>query len=491
MLLNIIFALLAAALLLAVILLARTYAYTRRLAPAPPPEKPAVDARRAAEHLAAAIRCQTISYSHDQPPARAALTGLHDALVKMYPRLHAALERQIINEFSLLYTWQGSQPSLPPVVLAAHLDVVPVEEASLGEWQHPPFSGEIADGFVWGRGALDIKNQVIAPMEAIEALIASGYRPQRTVYLAFGHDEEVGGLDGARQITAWMAKQGIRPLVVLDEGGSALQGVLPGVEAPVALVGVAEKGYLTLKLTVEGTPGHSSMPPAQTAIGILGRGLARLEAAPLPARLEMLNRMFQALGDAAPFMMRLVFANQWLFGGWLRGKLSANPQTNATIRTTTAITMISGGVKDNLLPSQASAGVNFRLLPGNSVADVCRHVQEVIGDERVRIETPDGAAWEASPLSPSDTPVYRRLESVIRQAFDAAPVAPYLVLGATDARYYTALCENVYRFTPMLARPDDLARVHGNNERIAISELERMVQFYLQLVRAWGEETLE
>jgi carboxypeptidase PM20D1 len=400
--------------------------------------------------------------------------------------VHATLHRQLISDYTLLFTWKGTTPDLPPIVLMAHQDVVPVEEASLGEWQQPPFDGKIADGYLWGRGTLDIKCQLVTILEAVEDLLKTGYEPKRTIYLAFGHDEENGGNRGTRAVVEWMQQNDIRPAVVLDEGGMILEKLLPGVSVPVALVGTGEKGVVTLELSVEDTPGHSSTPKRETTIGILARALAFVEHRPMPARLTFFKPTLRAVGSVLPFWQQFALANTWLLGGLVIKKLSANPQVDAALRTTTAITIVNGGVRENVIPSRASARVNFRLMPGDGIAKVCEHVRKVIDDERVRFEPVGGFVREASPVSPVDTPSYRALERTIRQMFSNIPVAPFLVLGGTDSRHFYAICDEVYRFTPLAYSHEDMHRVHGFNERILIDDLGRMVQFYVQLIGVWG-----
>ncbi|MEN4042675.1 MAG: M20 family peptidase [Anaerolineaceae bacterium] len=466
--------------------LLRTLAFARRIAPVEPLETGEVDGAVVAEHLAAAVRCPTISQS-DGAVDRKAFLDLHRLILNTYPRIHSALHYQAVNKYSLLYIWPGQDLDLPPVLLAGHLDVVPAEEATLSDWQHPPFSGQIADGYVWGRGALDNKNQVVAILEAVEGLLRSGYKPRRSIILAFGHDEEVGGRNGAFKIAELLGKQGARLGVVLDEGGVVMPGKMLGVPGPVALVATGEKGFLTLKLTVETAAGHSSMPPRHTAIGILARAITRLENSPLPPRMFTVREMFKALGAYMPFGMQVALANNWLFGGALRRRMLRQPAAAALVRTTTAVTMISGGVKDNILPARAQATVNFRLAPGDHIAWVCEQVRKAIADPRVQFEPLEGAAWEALPVSPTDTPAFTTLSNTIRGIFGDIPVAPYMVIGATDARHYTTLCDHVYRFAPAFFEDGDLERVHGVNERIAIDSLARMVQFYSALIKAWDD----
>ncbi len=453
--------------------------------PAPHGMDRPVDPMVVAEHLASVIHLQTISEMDRAKNNPAIFEKLHATLEGMYPRLHATLKREKINGGSLLYTWAGRAGELEPVALLGHLDVVPVDPATRAEWTHPPFEGVVADGFVWGRGALDMKSTVVAILEAVEGLIKSGYQPERTLYLAFGHDEEIGGLQGARSIVAELEKRGVRLAAVLDEGGSIMENSIQGLAAPAALVGVAEKGHASVELVVEGRPGHSSMPAPHTAIGVLARAITRLEANPMPASLRYVNMMFTDLGAFLPFTLRMAFANTWLFGGAVLKRLQGAPTTNALVRTTMAATVIQGGVKDNLLPAHARAVVNCRLLSGDSSSAVLEYIRRTVQDEAVQINLPEESTWEPSPVSPVGSPVYKNLSRTIRRVFPDVVVAPYLVAGATDSRYYTPLSENVYRFSPTRMDSELLKSVHGIDERIAIDVLFSMVQFYNQLIKSW------
>ncbi len=475
---------LALLIFIAAFLLIRTSLFLRLPEPLEPVELPEVDADIAAGHLSLAIRAKTVSYD-DQPPDALAFYELHRTLETLYPRVHATLEREIVSDFSLLYRWRGSNPELPAVLFCAHLDVVPAAEDSLDQWQRPPFSGDVADEQVWGRGALDVKGQLIALMEAAELLIKAGFQPERTLYFAFGEDEETGGRRGAAQIAALLAKRGESLEVVLDEGGAIVQGTLPGVELPVALIGIGEKGYLTLRLRVEQPGGHSSAPPPSAAIGILSRAIAAIEDHPFPARTAFLRETFRAIGAAASPALQLIFANQWLFGGLLRRRLSADPKTNAAIRTTAAVTLVRGGVKENVLPPAAEAVVNLRLMPGDTIPSALEHVRRAVNDQNVQIEVVEQGSWEATPLTSPDSPAFESLSRTVREVFPGALTAPYLVMGATDARYYAGLCENVLRLTPVVMTREDLDSIHSVNERISVAALGRMVQFYQRLIRLW------
>ncbi len=471
------------------LVLIRTLMFGKKFSVIPDEPIPAIQSERLANNLSAAVQCQTISYAEGTIPDGKTLKQLQQLLRKNYPLVHKHLSLEIVNEYGLLYTWQGSQPELKPVLFSAHQDVVPVDPATLKEWSKEPFGGEIADGFVWGRGTLDMKCQLVGVLDAVESLLAEGHTPARTVYLAFGHDEEVGGPQGAGHIAALLNTRGVHLAALWDEGINILEGALPGIPGPVGLVGVAEKGYLTVEFEVEGKPGHASTPPQQTAIGILAAALAKLEAHPLPADLGIIRNMMRSVATMLPFSLRMAFANLWLFGKVVENKLSAEEQTNAAIRTTTAVTVISGGVKDNILPHQATAKVNFRIYPGQTVEDVLTHIKKVIADERVHFQPVPLACWNPIAASPTDTSFYTHLQAAIQNTFNQVPVAPFMMVAATDSRHYAPICDAIYRFSPYTATSAELKRIHGIDERISLAALEKMLAFYIRLMRTWSSES--
>jgi carboxypeptidase PM20D1 len=488
MFLQILLIILVVIIFLVAFLLIRTLTFPRPFIASEPVELTEVDADIVAEHLSRALQCDTVSILEDTPASRRPFYELQLRLHETYPRLHAALQLHTFNEFTLLYTWPGKNADLPAIVLMGHLDVVPADPETLEEWEYPPFSGAVADGYVWGRGALDDKGQVITILEAVESLLKQDYQPERTIYLAFSHDEETGGHEGTEKVVKWFADHEIPLGVVLDEGGQIVSGMLPGTGIPVAMVGTAEKGTATLKLVVETDTGHSAFPPRQTAVGILGRALAFLEHDQMPAHLDSLMPVLKNTAAAMPFTLQLALANLWLLGGTVKKRLEANPGTNAVIRTTTAPTILHAGDRPNVLPAKATAVVNFRLRPGDSIAAACDHVRKVVDDPRVKLEVLADWSWEASPVSEDSATSYQLLARTIRQVFDNTPVTPYLVPGATDARHYRESCDQIYRFAPLQMTQDDLPTVHGLNERVAVDALGKMVQFYIQLIQSWGED---
>lgn len=445
----------------------------------------------ATERLANAIRIPTISAEDPAPFDAGAFRTFHEYLSTAFPHVHARLERETVANHSLLYRWRGTDPTLKPILLAGHMDVVPAEPEpeTEGKWEHDPFAGDVADGFIWGRGAIDNKSAVLATLEAVEMLLDEGFRPARTIYLAYGHDEEVGGRQGARQTAALLKSRGVELEMVLDEGGVIGSGILPGIVEPVALVGIAEKGFVTIELRTSVPSGHSSLPPLQSAVGIVSAAVARLEANPMPARMEGATRgLFDRIGPHFPLVQRAVFANLWLTRAIVTRRLASSPATNAMVRTTTAATMFEAGTKDNMLPSSARAVVNFRILPGDSVSTVLDHVRRVVDDDRVDIKTVGRFSAEPSAITSTASGSFRTLEHAIRSVAPDVIVAPYLVVVVTDARYYADLSRNVFRFLPIRFTSRDLERLHGIDERIGIREYEGAIRTYRQLLIDFTEE---
>lgn len=474
----------AAVVALVAVLLVNTWRLVSRRVPVtsgpdlPPPVPPA----KAAARLAEGLRFRTLS---GDTSSGEAFTALHRHLEASFPRVHAAFAREAVSGFSLLYTWKGSDPDLPPVVCMGHQDVVPVEPGTADEWTHPPFGGVIADGAVWGRGALDIKEVVYGLLEAAESLLAAGYTPRRTIYFVFGDNEEVGG-DGAASIARRLEAEGVRPALVLDEGMAVTQGIVPGIDRPVALVGVAEKGDVSVTLDLETEGGHSAMPGSHTAAGLVARAVTRLEQHPLPAHLRGVGAsMFGALAPEMAFPMRAAFANLWLTRPLIERRLAAVPSTNALIRTTTAVTLLESGIRANVVPRRARALVNFRTLPGDTVEGIVDHVRRTVNDDRIRVE-PAGTPRPASPVSPVDGPGFILLQELIRRDFPGSVVAPGMVLGGTDSRHFAALTPAVYRFVPIRVGPGDLERFHGVNERIRVEDYAAAIRFYTDFLAVAG-----
>ena len=481
---RVLWVLLAAVLLLAAAVAVNTLRQGSRqieVAPAPPL---AVDEKGVADKLSAAIRFQTIS-SHDDASLNAGeFQKLHAHLRERFPRVHASLQREVVGGLTLLYTWPGSDANAKPIALLAHQDVVPIAPGSEAKWQTAPFSGEVRDGYVWGRGAWDDKANLIAQLEAVEMLLAGGFKPRQTVYLVFGADEEVGGMRGAVQVVKLLQERKVRLDFVIDEGLLITEGVMPGLKQPAALVGIAEKGYLSVVLKVPATPGHSSMPPPKgtSAIGMMSAALRRLDDEQLPGTIRGVAReMFETIAPEMGGFQRVALSNLWLFGPLVQAQLEKAASTNAMLRTTTALTIVNAGNKDNVIPGEAQATVNFRLLPGDTTQSVLQHVRGKTGERFELIALP--AASEPSPVSPTQSASYQLINRTVRSLFPGTLVAPGLMIAATDSRHFAPVSDHIYRFSPVRARPEDLARFHGTNERIAVANLGELVRFYHQLLR--------
>jgi len=456
----------------------------RQLTGVPAAPAVAVAPDSALAHLARALRIATVSRTRYADTDTVPFDQLQAYLVRTFPLLHQRLKHQTVSHYALLYEWPGTNPALKPLLLLAHQDVVPVLPGTEAQWTRPPFGGQVAAGYLYGRGALDDKLNVVGQLEAVEYLLRTGFKPARTVLLAFGHDEETLGLRGATALAALIQKRYPAVEMVLDEGGLVKTDGVAGLVQPVALVGVSEKGYLTLEVSARGPEGHSSMPPALTSVGRVAGAVARLEAQPFPARLDGgLSGLLTYLAPAVPFGKRLVFANQWLFGSLIKKTLAATPSGNAALRTTTAPTIMRGGDKDNVLPDRATATINFRLLPGDSVGAVIRRVRAIIDDPQVQVHVV-GTGRDAAPISGTDNAAFAALHRTIKSVFPEALVAPYVGVSATDARTYARLCpQATYRFTPVLMDQAAIESLHGTNERLRPGAYQQLIQFYAALIK--------
>ena len=471
-------------LVLAVVVGAKTLlGHSRQLVVAPATAA-VVDAPAAAARLAGAVRFKTIA-SVDDPDANAAeFTGLQAHLHASFPKAHALLQRELIGKYGLLYTWPGTDPKAAPFALMAHQDVVPIAPGTTADWQEPPFAGVVKGDFIWGRGAWDDKGNLMSIMEAVELLAASGFKPRQTIYLVFGQDEEIGGERGALQVAQQFKQRGIRLQFVLDEGLLITEGVLKGLDKPAALVGVAEKGHLTVQLTASATPGHSSMPPPQpeeSAIGMLSAGLARLENQQMPLAIRgQAEEMFATLAPEMTGINRIFLSNLWLFRPLIESQLKKAASTSASLRTTTALTVVNAGNAFNVLPGRADAVVNFRLMPGDSSDAVVQHVVRTLSNPNIKVVK--GTFAEASRVAAIDAPGYQLINRTLRQLHPDVVVAPGLMLAATDSRHFEAVADNIYKFSPVRAKPEDLKRFHGTNERISSANYVELIQFYHQLI---------
>lgn len=465
------------------IILTRTIMFTKKSRVPREVSVDNIDVDGAVKRLSRAIQFKTVSTQNQLGFNADEFLNLHAYLEEVFPNVHKHLKKEVINEYSLLYTWQGNDDNLKPVMFTSHLDVVPVEPGTEGDWDYPPFSGHITDTYIYGRGTMDVQCGVMSILEATEWLLQNGYRPARTIFLGFGHDEEVDGIEGAMKIGAVLAERGIELDYLLDEGLPIAHNLLSEAQEPVALVAISEKGYLSLELSVESEGGHSSVPQGVTSIAVLSNAIHKLEGNPMRGNLNgIIRSTFETMAPRLPLAYRSAIANLWLFRKLFQNKLSAEPATNAALRTTTATTIFDSGIKENLIPTQAKAVVNFRVHPNDSIESVIAHVRKTVNDPRIQVRKLEGYI-EPSPVSDVNSKYYKMLRVTIRQIFKDVSVSPSLMIAATDARHYTHLTKNVYRFLPLRCDASDLDRVHGTNERITIDNYADMIRFFIQMMR--------
>jgi carboxypeptidase PM20D1 len=444
--------------------------------------EPAIVASSVSEKLSKLVQFKTISYNDENLFDESQFRAVQKELVTLYPECHKVMKKEVFNDFAVFYTWEGKNKDLDPAIIIAHYDVVPIADES--EWSHPPFSGDIADGFIWGRGTIDIKNQICAAMEACEKMIIDGFQPERTICLAWGGDEEVSGPRGAKIMAREFEKRGIHFAFLMDEGGAISPDQLAMIDKPVALIGVEEKGILNLTLSCCGKTGHSSMPPAHTSIGILSKAIRQIEDNPFPARLTTGTLgLFKAIAPHSRGIYKIIFNNPGLFGGLLKAVLKKDDSTNAMIRTSQSVTIIKGGYRENVLPDKAECNINFRILPGETIETVQRRIERIVGNPDVKVELNKAVAPNEPILIRSlDTPFFTAVCDTIKKVYPEAVPAPYLVMGGTDSKSYENMTDNIFRFSPMMLSRKEMAGMHGVNERISIGNLEKMVSFYEELI---------
>ncbi len=475
---TIVLIVLLALLLFVAVLIARALAF-RPTGEKPEPAAPVeVDEAAIAQHMQAMIRVKTISYADPALEDKEAFEAFPALLVSLYPRLHAACPQQRIGVRGLLYHWKGKHADRPSVLMS-HYDVVPAEAES---WRKPPFDGVLENGVLWGRGTLDTKGTLLGAMEAVEKLIGEGFVPEQDVYLAFGGNEEIGG-DGAPGIVTELSRRGVKPAFVLDEGGAVVENVFPGVKAPCAVVGIAEKGIANMSFEVMSKGGHASAPPPQTPVGVLAQAVTRVENHPFPFHLtEPARRMFDTLGRHSTLLYRIIFANLWCFTPVLNMLCKkTGGELNALVRTTCAFTQMKASDAANVLPPSATVVANLRIVPGETIESAKARLAETIGNPDIRITPLMGR--DPSSVSHAEGEPWARLSHAISATWPEAIVSPYLMIAASDSTHYSAICENVYRFSTMALSGEERRMIHGHDERVPVATLCTTVRFYTRLLR--------
>ncbi|XP_054568173.1 N-fatty-acyl-amino acid synthase/hydrolase PM20D1 [Eptesicus fuscus] len=436
------------------------------------------------ESLKGAIQIPTVSFNPGEFNTTA-LAEFGEYMHKVFPTVFRTsfIQHEVVGEYSHLFTVQGSDPSLQPYMLLAHIDVVPAPDQG---WEVPPFSGLERDGFIYGRGTLDNKNSVMAILQALELLLIRNYIPRRSFFIALGHDEEVSGAHGAQKISALLQARGVQLAFIVDEGSFIMDGFIPSLKKPFAMVSVSEKGSLDLMMEVNMTPGHSSAPPKETSIGILAAAVSRLEQTPMPNMFGSgpLKMTLQQLANEFSFPANVIFNNLWLFWPLVSRLMERDGITNALVRTTTAVTMFNAGIKVNVIPPVAQATVNFRIHPAQTVQEVLKLAKDIVVDDRVQFHVLD--ASEPLPVSPFDDQAlgYQLIRQTIQSVFpEINIVAPGTCIAQTDSRHYTNLTTGIYRFNPLYLQPQDFSGIHGINERISVQAYETQVKFLFEFIQ--------
>lgn len=449
-----------------------------------------VDVDKYRKDLSDAIKIKTISNVDADKVDWNEFKRLHALFEERFPLVYKNLKCEEISLASLLFTWEGKNPDLEPIALLGHQDVVPVAEGTEGDWTHPAFDGVDDGEFVWGRGALDMKNHLIAVLESVEALLAEGFEPERTVYLCFGHDEEIvaAPTSGAGSIAAVLKERGVHLDSVIDEGGAILNLHVGNIlNKKLAGVGIAEKGYVDYRVSVSAKGGHSSQPPEHTALGALANVIKDIEGHQFKAKMPaFVYELFTKIGKNVSYPARIVTCNLWLLKPLITAVMRKIPPAASLIHTTTAVTMAEGSPAANVLPQKASVTVNFRMMPGVTIKNVEEHIRKCVRNKDIEVEYLKGK--EASKVSPTDSRSFKILEEICTRTDRDLLVAPYLVMGGTDAYHYEEVCDNIYRFAPFVMDTKLLLTTHGTDERIPISCMADGLKFFKRYIRMMSAE---
>ena len=448
-------------------------------------EEVSVDVDRYCESLTSAIQIKTISsYDHDEVDWNE-FSKFHKFLEERYPLIHKTMSKTEIGDASLIFKWEGTDPSLDGIALLAHQDVVPVAEGTEKDWEHKPFEGVNDGEFIWGRGAMDMKNHLIGVMESVESLIAEGYVPKRTLYICLGHNEEVVAApdNGAKAMAEYLESQGVHLEAILDEGGAILPAKVDGVvDCNLAGVGIAEKGSVNYRISVNAKGGHSSQPPEHTALGDLADVIKDIEGHQFRAKMpDYVYELFLSIGKRSTYPAKLLFCNLWLLKPLVLKIMTKIPPAASLIRTCTAVTMAQGSPAFNVLPQKASITVNFRTMPGVTIGDVEEHIRNSCRNKNIDVEYLVGK--EASKISPTDSKAFKTIKSLCESTDEKNLVVPFLVMGGTDACNYENVCENIYRFAPFVVDTSLLLCTHATNERLPIKSVEEALKFFKRYVK--------
>jgi len=436
--------------------------------------------KEAIAHMSQAIQIKTETPNDAYEFDTATFFAYRKFLEKSYPLVHKNLPRTVIDSFNYVYEWKGTDTSILPMVLMAHYDVVPVEASAVKLWHAVPYGGEIKDGYIWGRGALDDKSSMISILEAAELQLAKGFQPKQTILLCFGADEESSG-NGATAVVKYFKSKNKRFDIVVDEGGEISTEEMKDVKRPIASIGVGEKGYVTLILTAQKAGGHSSIPAQSTAIDILSKGLYKLRKKQMPAKLTppISAYLDRVSGYTENFIKKVELSNMWLFEKQVLNNLSEAPTSNALVRTTIVPTIVNSGVRDNVIPTFATAYVNSRILPGETQKDVYNFVEKAVKDTNIKITYYHNYSTLPSPTTDIHSKAFKRVEKAIYSVVEDVIVAPMLMVGASDSRNYREVSDGVINFTPIT----NAKGYHGIDERLLMTDYQKCINFYTLLIQ--------
>lgn len=464
-------------LLLAAILI-RTVMFRPANEPALHPQEILLDEAKIIDDLAAMIRCKTVSNRDESLVDHMEFVKFQTLLKERFPAVHRHAKLTKIGKTGLLYHLSGQSAGKPSVCMA-HYDVVPAEESG---WDRPAFAGLVEGDMIWGRGTLDTKGTLCALLEAAELLLKEGYVPKHDLYFSFSGEEEIDG-ETCADIVDYLREKGVKPAIVLDEGGAVVDHVFPGVDRPCAVVGIGEKGSVNMDFVIESDGGHASTPPAHTILGQLAQAVASIEKHPFKRQLTRpVKEMFDTLGRHSSFVYRMIFANLWCFLPLLDFICKkSGGELNAMMRTTVAVTRMEGSKAYNVLPPNAAFGANIRLLGDDTIESATKYLQRVIKNEKIRPRLINGT----NPSIYSDTSCeeWNTLKEVIAETWPGTLVSPYLMMACSDSRHYCSITDRVYRFSAMQLSKEERGMIHGNNERIPVETMLTTVRFYVRLLQ--------